>query len=84
MKRIKKDALDYIQGQLDYGYIDLGAHDEDEIEIVRQAISAYIQIPVIIEKLKKGVYYINDSATLSNRNVINEEDIFEILESLLD
>lgn len=80
----KKDALDYIKGQLEYGYIDLSIHDENEIEVIRKAINVYTKIPVIIEGLKKAVYYIDDSATLSSRNVINEGDVFNALESLLD
>lgn len=36
------EALNYIMGQLNYGYIDLGSHDEDELEIVEQSIKEYI------------------------------------------
>ena len=32
------EALNYITHQLKYGYIDLGSHDEDELEVVKQAI----------------------------------------------
>ncbi len=34
----RKDAIEYIIGQLDNGYIDLGAHDEYELEIVKEAM----------------------------------------------
>ena len=37
----KKDAVRYIEAQLEDGYIDLGLHDEDELEIVREAISMW-------------------------------------------
>ncbi len=37
----KKDAIKYIEGQLEYGYIDLGAHDEYELEIVKEAIDMW-------------------------------------------
>lgn len=40
----KKEAIDYIKSQLTDGYIDLVLHDENEIEIVRKAINAYINI----------------------------------------
>lgn len=36
------EALDYIMGQLKYGYIDLDCLDEDELEIVEQSIKEYI------------------------------------------
>ena len=34
----RADALKYIEAQLNDGYIDLGMHDEDELEIVKEAI----------------------------------------------
>ena len=37
----KKDAVEYIEGQLEYGYIDLGFHDQDELEIIREAIDMW-------------------------------------------
>lgn len=37
----KKGAIRYIEAQLESGYIDLGAHDEDEIEIVREAMAMW-------------------------------------------
>ncbi|MGF0102094.1 hypothetical protein [Bariatricus sp. SGI.019] len=41
MTQIEKErTIQYIKNQLDYGYVDLGCHDEDEIEIIRQAINA--------------------------------------------
>lgn len=36
------EAINYITHQLKYGYIDLGTHDEDELEIVEQAINKQI------------------------------------------
>jgi hypothetical protein len=36
------EALNYITHQLKYGYIDLGAHDEDELEVVEKAINKQI------------------------------------------
>lgn len=36
------DALNYIIGQLKWGYLDLGCCDEDELEVVEQAIKEYI------------------------------------------
>ena len=35
----RKDAVEYIMGQLDYDYIDLGIHDKDELEIVKEAMA---------------------------------------------
>ena len=36
------ESFDYIIGQLKNGYIDLGFHDEDELELVEQAIQKQI------------------------------------------
>ena len=35
------EALEYIDVQLEYGYIDLGLNDEEELNIVNQAIKEY-------------------------------------------
>lgn len=43
----KKEALDYIEAQLEYGYIDLGAHDECELEIIKEAINTWKTIDKI-------------------------------------
>jgi hypothetical protein len=34
----KRDALYYIECQLSNGYIDLGFHDQDELEVIKEAI----------------------------------------------
>lgn len=34
----RKEAYEYIEGQLENGYIDLGFHDQDELEIIQEAI----------------------------------------------
>lgn len=44
----KNEAIDYIMSQLEYGYIDLGCHDERELEIIRQAMTTYVKFPEII------------------------------------
>ena len=36
------EAFNYILGQLKNGYVDLGCHDEDELEAVEQAINKQI------------------------------------------
>lgn len=46
----RKEALRYINAQLEYGYLDLGAHDEDELEIVKEALEKQIpKKPIIWE-----------------------------------
>lgn len=35
------EALKYIEGQLEDGYIDLGLHDNDELELIEQAINEF-------------------------------------------
>lgn len=34
----RADAFEYIEGQLEDGYIDLGSYDQDELKIVKEAI----------------------------------------------
>ena len=34
----RAEAFKYIEAQLESGYIDLGFHDQDELEIVKEAI----------------------------------------------
>lgn len=34
----RKDAIEYIDAQLKDGYIDLGLHDQDELEIIKEAM----------------------------------------------
>ena len=34
----KREAIEYIEGQLKNGYVDLSSFDEDELEIVKEAI----------------------------------------------
>ena len=36
--RRRKEAIEYIEGQLTYGYIDLGFHDQDELSIIEEAL----------------------------------------------
>ena len=48
----KKEAIDYIMAQLEDGYVDLGCHDENELEVTRQAMNLYIKIPEIIQELE--------------------------------
>lgn len=41
----RNEAIKYIKGQLDNGYVDVGgAHEENEIQIIKEAISALILI----------------------------------------
>lgn len=47
----RKDAIDYIMAQLKDGYIDFGAHDENEIKIVIEAMSLLKTIEKTKEKL---------------------------------
>ena len=37
-KQRREEAIKYIEAQLEDGYIDLGLHDQDELEIIKEAI----------------------------------------------
>lgn len=46
----RKEALRYINSQLEYGYIDLGTHDENELKIIKEALEKQIpKKPIIWE-----------------------------------
>lgn len=66
----KKGTIDYIMAQLEDGYIDLGFHDKNELEIIRQAMNAYVKIPEIIQELETlkmsidGQIFYNQSSRL--------------------
>lgn len=49
----KQESIDYIMAQLEDGYVDLGCHDENELEVVRQAMCMYVKIPETIHELAK-------------------------------
>lgn len=38
-KQRRKDAFKYVEAQLEDGYLDLGFHDQDELEIVKEALN---------------------------------------------
>lgn len=38
-ERRRKEAIEYIEKQLECGYIDLGLYDQDELEIVKEAMN---------------------------------------------
>lgn len=38
----RKEAIKRIKGQLEFGYIDLGVHDQDEIKIIKEAMSSLV------------------------------------------
>lgn len=37
-KERREEAIKYIEAQLEDGYLDLGLHEQDELEIVKEAI----------------------------------------------
>lgn len=38
-KQRRKEAIDYIMSCLEDGHIDLGIHDQDELEIIKEAMN---------------------------------------------
>ena len=38
-KQRRKEAIDYIMSCLEDGYIDLGMYDQDELEIIKEAMN---------------------------------------------
>ena len=56
------------------------AEDKSVIEIIKQQPTAF-DVDKVVEQLKKQVYEIDDSLSLSARDVIDEEDVFEIVKA---
>ena len=44
MTEQQKEAIEYIEAQLEYGYIDLGGHEKCELEIIKEAINMWKMI----------------------------------------
>lgn len=91
----RKEAIDYINAQLEDGYIDLGQHDENEMEIIRQAIRMYAKIPETIHELVQlkitadGQIFYNQSSRLifeERMESTNEaiDDAISIIKRLLN
>ena len=40
-KQRREEAIKYIESQLEDGYVDLGLHDQDELEIIKEAINMW-------------------------------------------
>lgn len=38
-KERREEAIKYIEAQLEDGYLDLGLHEQDELEIVKEAMN---------------------------------------------
>lgn len=38
----REEAIKYIMGQLEDGYIDLGWHDQDELDVIKEAMRLLI------------------------------------------
>lgn len=90
----KKDAIDYIMAQLEDGYIDLGCHDEDELEVVCQAMYMYAKIPETIHELARlkittdGQIFYNQSLKLifeERMESVNEviDEVISIVRGLI-
>lgn len=53
-KESRQCAIEHINNQLKSGYIDLGAHDQDEIEVIKEAmqvlefVDAFNNIPNVL------------------------------------
>lgn len=38
-KKRREEAIKYIEAQLEDGYLDLGLHEQDELEIIKEAMN---------------------------------------------
>lgn len=53
----RKYAIECIDYQLENGYLDLGCHDQDRLEVVREAINKQVTKNVIVDKYFYGENY---------------------------
>ncbi len=70
-KVVLRKALSSLQSEM--GYV----RKSEVMQILCEQKCAY-DVDRMIEKLKEATYRIDDSATLSSRDVINEEDAIDI------
>lgn len=71
-KVVLRKALSSLQSEM--GYV----RKSDVMQILGEQ-KCVCDVDRIIEKLKEATYRIDDSATLSSRDVINEEDVMDIM-----
>ena len=54
---------------------------EEEVDELIDIIPTAFDVDKVVEQLEKQVYEIDDSLSLSARDVIDEEDVFEIVKA---
>lgn len=68
-KEQREEAFKYIESQLEYGYLDLGLHDQNELEIVKEAIKILLK-----KQLDDDIKDVPSTETLVNKMCASEED----------
>lgn len=59
----RKEALEYIKGQLDSGYLDLGIHDEYEMNLIKEIIRFYEDCVKAVEESRDRYSSYNEIET---------------------
>lgn len=62
MTKQEKEAVKYIESQLEDGYIDLGINEQDELQIIKEAIFLWKSINNISIEDWKRLGYTDDEA----------------------
>lgn len=73
-KRTLRKELSKLSSEM--GYV----RKSDVMQILGEQKCVY-DVDRVIEELKEAAYRIDDSATLSSRDVINEEDVMDIMKA---
>jgi hypothetical protein len=73
-KRTLRKELSKLSSEM--GYV----RKSDVMQILGEQKCVY-DVDRVIEELKEATYRIDDSATLSSRDVINEEDVMDIMKA---
>lgn len=72
----RKEAIDYIMSCLEDGYLDLGLHDQNELEVVKEAMDMLIlidkwnNIPLMTTEFMKLGYTEEESKELAEASKI--------------
>lgn len=76
----RKEAIRYINSQLEYGYIDLGAHDTDEIEIIKEAMALLNILDTFVHIDRINV--IDDEKVIASTDDSNNDKYLEVWKAL--
>ena len=81
----RNEAIEYIMGQLEDGYVDVGGvHEENEVAIIREAMSALICINQVRWERDVAIAQLNELGLGFGQKIegvyLSQEEVKELLE----